>query len=122
MYAIRSYYVIRLALSEHDLAAASRQIDAVLEQAPRDYQGLIYKAELSLTRQQPGEAIEAYRQALDVRDTLLGRLGLARAYLADGQTEESETQLNEVLQKAPDNLPARYLKAVSATQRKDYLV
>ncbi len=114
------YGLIRLALNAKNFADASAQIDAVLAQAPEDYQGLIYKAELALNQGKPQLAIEAYQQALKGRDSLLVRLGLARAYLASGNADDADTEIDKVLAQSPENLPARYLKAVSSTQRNDF--
>lgn len=114
------YGLIRLALNAKNFADAAEQIDVVLTQAPEDYQGLILKAELALNQGKPQLAIEAYQQALKGRDSLLVRLGLARAYLASGNAADADAQLDKVLERAPENLPARYLKAVSASQRNDF--
>ncbi|MEJ2395623.1 MAG: tetratricopeptide repeat protein, partial [Candidatus Thiodiazotropha sp.] len=115
-----SYGLIRMALNAKDIPTAQAQIEAVLKQDPDDFQGLVFKAELALSQGKPQLAIDAYLQALKVREFLLVRVGLARAYLASGNTEAAESQLGHVFEKSPDYLPALFLKAVSAVQRKDF--
>ena len=114
------YGLTRLALDARDQNGANSQIESILAQSPEDFQGLVFKAELALNQGQPDKAIEVYQQALKVRDSLLVRLGLARAYLASGKPNEADTQISKVLALAPDNLPALYFKAVSASQREDF--
>ncbi len=114
------YGLIRIAFGTRDFEEAASQIDKVLSSSPGNYQGLVFKAELALSQGNPQLAIDAYQQAVKQNDTVIVRLGLARALLAVEQPEQAETHIDKVLAKVPDNLAGRYLKAVSATQRKDY--
>ncbi|MEJ2693152.1 MAG: PEP-CTERM system TPR-repeat protein PrsT [Candidatus Thiodiazotropha sp.] len=114
------YGLIRVALSEKEFAEAGTQIDALLSKSPDDFQGLIFKAELALNQANPQLAIDTYQRALKSNDILLVHMGLARAYLADNNAKDADIQLDMVLEKVPNNLAALYLKAVSATHRKDF--
>jgi putative PEP-CTERM system TPR-repeat lipoprotein len=119
-YLIARYGLTRLALDGRDLSGAASQVEAILKQAPDDFQGLIFKAELELSKGKPDQAVTAYQQALKVRDSLLVRLGLTRAYLVSGKPDEADAEISKVLNQAPANLPALYFKAVSASQREDF--
>lgn len=113
------YGLIRLAFAERDFDEAGRQVDQVLSQKKDDFQGLVYKAELEFDRGAPEQAIEFYKRALALRNSLFVRLGMVRAYLVTGKIAEAEAQLLQLDKIAPDNLIARYLRAVVAKQRND---
>ncbi|MFN2186791.1 MAG: tetratricopeptide repeat protein, partial [Anaerolineae bacterium] len=113
------YGLIRLAMMAQDYDEAGRQIETVLQQQPNDFQALVFKAELTLDRGDAEQAVALYNQALKQSDSVFARLGLARAYLLLDKSAEAETQLDTILQKDPENLAGRYLKAVAARQRND---
>jgi putative PEP-CTERM system TPR-repeat lipoprotein len=119
-YSNARYGLIRLALVKADFSEAEQLIDQVLAEKQDDFQGLVFKAELELSRGAPEEAIKAYKKALQGdSDNLFVKVGLARAYLALGRVDEAETQLDSIDKISPNGLVTLYLKAVAARQRND---
>jgi tetratricopeptide (TPR) repeat protein/TolB-like protein len=81
-----------------DAKAAAAKLGDRLEQEPRIYARLI-EAEIELARGSARDAIPMLQAAQQIADSWLGRLGLARAFLAAGALPEADSELDRCIQR-----------------------
>ena len=81
-----------------DAQAAAATLGERLEQEPRIYARLI-EAELAFGRGAARDAIPILQAAQQIADSWLGRLGLARAFLAAGALAEADSELDRCMQR-----------------------
>ncbi len=111
----------RIAWASEDLERAAQLLDQAVELGPEDRQTWLTKAELHVRRSQFEDALTAYEAALALPGPdVEARLGIARVRLVQGDVDAAETELNNVLVRAPDYPPANYLQALVAFQRQDF--
>ena len=111
----------RIAWASEDLELAARLLDQAVELGPEDRRAWLTKAELHVRRSQFDDALTAYRAALVLPGPdVEARLGIARVLLVQGDVDGAETELGDVLARAPDYPPANYLQGLLAFQRQDF--
>jgi putative PEP-CTERM system TPR-repeat lipoprotein len=111
----------RFALAAGDIATARSQLSEAQARAPRDPRLFDLEGAIAFAAEDFGKSIEAYKKMLGVAPwSLIARIGLARAQIADGKPQDADANLAIVLKAVPDATVPNYLRALSAYQQGDY--
>ncbi|MEZ5549689.1 MAG: PEP-CTERM system TPR-repeat protein PrsT [Pseudomonadales bacterium] len=110
-----------IAWAQGDFSTAGDQFAAAAQQAPGDRDVWLRKAEFELSQGLLDESIRSFQAALELPGgAISARLGLTRAYLAQGQLELAATEVDQVLRSSSGLFLAHYLDALIKYQRKDF--
>jgi putative PEP-CTERM system TPR-repeat lipoprotein len=111
----------RLALSQHDLAAAERDADHALLINGRSTDALLLKAQVMEQRGERRGALDLLSKAAtaDPKDSRV-RLERVRMLVSAGQIDEARTAVDALLADEPTNVMAIYLKAAVLIDDHDY--
>jgi putative PEP-CTERM system TPR-repeat lipoprotein len=102
-----------IAAMQGDTERAEHYLGRAVEIEPADREAWLKRGELALATSSFDVAESAFSRARDLPGgALSGGLGLARTYLATGRLEEAETEVTEVLRRAPGLYPAHYVDAL----------
>ena len=110
--------------SSGDFDGALTMLQDVIAKAPSNHEAWKLKGDIYLlAKNQPVEALAAYRKAVDLRpDFLAGHAALLTMLLAQGQFPEAGKQLEQLEKSAPNHPQTRYFEAQMAYQKKDYVL
>jgi putative PEP-CTERM system TPR-repeat lipoprotein len=111
----------RIKAARSDIAGAIQIVTAVVAKHPALAEALVLKGDLARAKADLPGAIEAYKAAVasDPR-SFLGRLNLAGAYVASGQPDLAQAQVDELKKVAPKHPGVTYMDALIAFNKKDY--
>lgn len=99
-----------IAWIQADVAGARAYLGRATDLGPKNRDAWIRKGEFELSQQQFDDAIEAFGRARELTGgELTGRLGLTRAYLAQGSIEAARREIDLVLESARGFFIAHYL-------------
>ncbi|MEO8938087.1 MAG: XrtA/PEP-CTERM system TPR-repeat protein PrsT [Burkholderiaceae bacterium] len=111
----------RIMASRGNLDAAKAQVDEVLAKNPKQSEGLLLNGDLLRAKGSTKEAIVAYQAALNENPrNFLARLNMASAYIAAGNLDEAQKQIDELKKQTPRHPGVTYLDALIAFNKKDY--
>jgi putative PEP-CTERM system TPR-repeat lipoprotein len=111
----------RYALLKGDVATARQRLAEAEKQDPKNAALLDLEGGINFTQQDFAASADAYKRLLATAPwSLVGRLGLARAQIADRHPQDAMANLAVVLKAAPNAPAANYLRALAAYQAKDY--
>ena len=103
----------RLAMAQKDAEGALRQVNIVLEKAPRNTEGWLMKGDVLRMQAKPQDAIAAYQQALKIdANNVPALLALASMHLAANQIDAARKETDAARKVAPNNVLARYMTAL----------
>ncbi|MDQ8187871.1 tetratricopeptide repeat protein [Pelagicoccus sp. SDUM812002] len=106
-----------LELSSGNTAAASKRFEQAIEAAPDSYVGYAGRFQVLLTQKKQEEAMDAFAQAAQAAPPRSGIRVRYVQYLQQSQGDEAaKTELEEILNSAPDYLPALSLAAELAAK------
>ena len=104
----------------HELEAAITACDEIIRDKPKYLvDALRFKGELLVTMGRAEEAEELYQQVIKMRAIPWARLGLARALHMQNKDEAAESELRDVLEKAPEMVAAYDLLSDVCLAKKD---
>lgn len=110
----------RLALLQHDIAAAQVQIDKALALDNKSLDGRLIKAELLAQGKDIAGAVALLSQAInDTPSALPARVMRANLLIGQGKFQEAKVDDDAVLALQPQNVEALYLKAVLLHEAKN---
>jgi tetratricopeptide (TPR) repeat protein len=102
----------RISAAQNDYSNALAMVGNVLNRDPNNFEALMFQGQVELMQHQPAQAITDYEQmerAYPETPTVL--YALARAYLANNQTNQADDALNHALTIQPDFADAVLLRA-----------
>ncbi|MEW6119705.1 MAG: response regulator [Pseudomonadota bacterium] len=104
----------------HDLEGALAACDTLIREQPRYVvDALRFKGELLVTLGRFDEAEALYKQVIEMRAIPWARLGLARALHLQQKDDAAETELHDVLDRAPEMVAAYDLLSDVCAAKKD---
>ena len=94
----------------------------VIAKFPKSFEAWKLKGDiLYFLKNQPPEALTAYRKVVEIRpDILLGHNGILTVLLAQNNLTEAAKQLDELKKIAPNHPQTKYLQAQLAYQQRDF--
>ena len=113
--------MVRYALATGDITGARKRLAQAQEQDPKNVTLLDLEGAIAFAGEDFPASAEAYKKMLGSAPwSLVARLGLARAQVADGKPRDANANLAVVLKAAPNAPAANYLRALAAYQEQDY--
>lgn len=115
---------VRQKASSGDFDGALAMLQDVIAKAPSNHEAWKLKGDIYLrAKNQPAEALTAYRKAVDLRpDFLAGHAAILTMLLVQGQFPEAGKQLEQLKKAAPSHPQTQYFEAQLAYQKKDYVL
>ena len=111
----------RILAARGDAAAAGKEVDEILAKDPKQSEALTLKGDLARARGATQEAIDAYLAAIKENPRVfLARLNLAGTYVAAGQLDLAQAQVDELKKVSPKHPGVTYMDALIAFTKKDY--
>jgi putative PEP-CTERM system TPR-repeat lipoprotein len=111
----------RYALVTGDLASARKQLSEAQQQDPGSTTLDDLEGTIAFARQDFAASEGAYKKMMTAAPwSLVARLGLARAQIADRHQQDAIPNLAVVLKAAPNAASANYLRALAAFQENDF--
>jgi putative PEP-CTERM system TPR-repeat lipoprotein len=111
----------RYAFATGDLATARKRLMEAQQGDPKRASLFDMAGTIEFAGQNYPASIKAYKDMLGVAPwSMLARLGLARAQIADGKLDEANAGLAAVLKMAPNEPRANYLRALAAYRQNEY--
>jgi len=113
---------IRQKATQRDVDGAMAGVDAVVAKSPKNYEAWKLKGDLLLyAKNQPDEALVAFRKSVEVRPGFVaGHASAVRVLFLQNKLEEVEKQLAGLKAIAPNNPETKFFEAQLAFQRKDF--
>ena len=105
--------------SKEDLSVREKIFRDALVKCPKMSEGHAGLANILKGLAKFEESIKEYSAAIDLNDRIEYRLGLASVFLASGNFENADRELDLVLSKESTNLQARQFKAIVAEKKGD---
>jgi putative PEP-CTERM system TPR-repeat lipoprotein len=119
--------IAKLAIVKSDNERALAVLDQLAQVRPNDQEVAYLKAAVIFSQRRYAESETAFQRALEIgpRNTstlwsLESRVGLVRAQLVTGKTDQALQQLDGLLKTYPDHPVPQYFRAVVAYQMQDY--
>lgn len=107
-----------LARQQGDPSAAEKWVDRALTAAPGSSLVLNAKGDLRLAQNDPKQAVAYFSRSLRARpDDIAARLGEASAFVALGESDRADLDLDAVLARQPAHPVALYLRALILERR-----
>ncbi|MEN9537890.1 MAG: system TPR-repeat protein PrsT, partial [Pseudomonadota bacterium] len=105
-----------------DFDGALAMVDKIIAKNPKSGEGWRLKADIqNHIKRSPDEAAQSYRKALEAKpDLVAAHTSLVTLLLAQGKLDDAAAQLGAFRKVAPNSLPARYLQAQLAYQKRDF--
>lgn len=113
---------VRQRATKRDVDGAIAGVDAVVTKSPKNFEAWKLKGDLLLNlRNQPDEALAAYRKSVEVRpDFMAGHASIVRVLFQQNKLEDADKQLTALKAIAPNHPQTKFLEAQFAYQRKDF--
>ena len=113
---------VRQKASQRDVEGAIAGVDAVIAKSPKNFEAWKLKGDLFLhTKNQPDEALAAFRKSVEVRpDYVAGHASAIRVLFQQNKLEEVDKQLAALKAIAPNHPQTKFFEAQLAYQRKDF--
>lgn len=107
-----------------DFDGALAGVDEVVAKDPKNFEAWKLKGDLHYyNKNQPDEALLAYRKAVEAKaDFLAGHVGALTILLQQGKTAEVQTQFEQLKKLAPNHPQTKFIEAQIAFQKGDYKV
>ncbi|MEN9396767.1 MAG: hypothetical protein RLZ81_1297 [Pseudomonadota bacterium] len=105
-----------------DFDGALAGVDEVVAKDPKNFEAWKLKGDLHYyNKNQPDEALLAYRKAVEAKaDFLAGHVGALTILLQQGKTAEVQTQFEQLKKLAPNHPQTKFIEAQIAFQKGDY--
>ena len=105
-----------------DVDGALGLVEEVIAKRPTDHHAWKLKGDIFLnSRNQPAEALLAYRKAVEVKpDFLDGHVGATTILLQQGKTADAQTQFEPLKKLAPNHPQIKFIEAQLAYQKRDF--
>jgi putative PEP-CTERM system TPR-repeat lipoprotein len=111
----------RIAAARGDRAGAMQQLERAIELDPGNANAWLQKGDLQLEANALDDAEASFRTAMTtLTGGVVGRFGLSRARMMQGDLEGAGKEVDAVLRAAPDYPQAHYLKALISFQQEDF--
>ncbi len=105
-----------------DLDGALAMAEQVIAKSPQSHEAWQLKGDLLLYgKNQPNDALAAYRKAVEVKpDFLAGQAAVITVLLQQGNLADAAMQMEQLKKFAPNHPQTKYLQAQLAFQKKDF--
>lgn len=115
---------VRQMASARDADGALAGVEAVIAKSPKNAEALKLKGDLLLyLKNQPDEALAAFRKSIEVRsDYMPAHASAVRVLFQQNKLDEVDKQLAGLKAIAPNHLQTKFFEAQLAFQRKDFKV
>lgn len=106
---------------QRDFDAAMVLVNEVIATAPRDFEAWKFKGDLlRYAKNQPTEALVAYRKSVDIKpDFLAGQAAVVTLLLQKNDLTDAANQIDQLKRVAPNHPQTKFLQANLAYQQKD---
>jgi putative PEP-CTERM system TPR-repeat lipoprotein len=108
---------------QNDIDGALATLEEVISKTPTSHEAWKLKGDLlRYAKNQPVEAMAAYRKAIEVKpDFMMGQVAVITLLLQQNNLTDATTQMAQLKKISPNHPQTKYLEAQLAFQKKDYL-